>query len=276
MKKLHFLLTIAALLAFFSVEAQDQIFKKNGEIIDARISLVNTDIIVFKKFDNPDGPEYSIPKGDVARIKYKNGSQDIFEENNDMIGVEKGKEAPKMSTEVVKKRNIVAFAPIVFTEHGYGIGANWEHNLDKSGWVTFNFPVIVTWNSGGQPGTSRDALFYAMPGIKFYPTLNSGSKGKFSIGPSLVVGLGTGVPSGSNYYPVDPTPHQNHVMMGAMAMIGDNFFVTEHAYLGLDFGLGYSYLNQYNGVNDATAVLTEFSLKFGYRYSRKVAHKGAK
>lgn len=264
---------LISLFLTMATSAQDRIFKKNGEIIDAKISLVNNEIIVFKKFDNPDGPEYSIPKADVAKIKYKNGSQDIFEENNDMIGVEKGKEMPKMSAEVVRKKSIAAFSPIVFTEHGYGVYVSWEHPLDNLGWVTFYVPVMATWSSSADQTGKRDALFYAMPGIKFYPTLNSATKGKFSIGPSLVMAVGTGTPSGNSPYPVDPNPHQNHVMMGAMAVIGDNYFISEHAYLGIDFGLGYSYLNQYNGTNDVTAALVEFSLKAGYRYARRKAHR---
>ncbi len=263
---------ITFLLITVTAMAQDKIIKKNGETINAKISLINSDIIVFKRFDNPEGPEYTIPKGDVAKIKYANGTSDIFEENNDRIGVEKGKENVKSYNEAARNKNIIGFAPLVFTEHGYGIGVNWEHSLDKAGWVTVNVPAILTWNFA-DAGVQKDALFYLMPGIKVYPNLNGSIKSKFSIGPSLVFATGTGSPSGSYTYSVDPTPHQSHVMMGAMALVGTNLFPTEHTYLGADFGLGYSYLNQYSGHNDVTSVIMQLSLKCGFKYESKLKRK---
>jgi len=261
---------VTCLLISVSASAQDKIIKKNGETIEAKISLISSEIVVFKRFDNLDGPEYSIPKGDVARIKYANGSQDIFEENNDRIGVAKGKEKLRSYNEAARNKNIIGFAPLVFTEHGYGVGINWEHSLDKAGWVTINIPAELTWNFSPDPGVSKDPLFYLMPGIKIYPNLNSSNKGKFSIGPSLVFAVGTGTPSQNNGYYVDPTNHQSHTMMGALAVIGTNLFPTEHTYLGADFGLGYSYINQYNGQADATSVIMQLSLKVGYKYESKL------
>ena len=258
----------------FAAMAQDKIFKKNGEIIDAKISLINGDIIVFKRFDNPDGPEYSIPKADVTRIKYVNGSQDIFEENNDRIGVVKGKENAHMYNEFARNKNIIAFAPLLFTEHGIGIAVNWEHSLDKAGWVTVNIPAMITWSNANGADQQRDVLAYLMPGIKVYPTLNTSLKNKFSIGPSLVFAMGQGSPNNNTYS--DPIAHQNHLMMGALAVIGANMFPTTHTYLGLDFGMGYSYINKYNNVDNSTAFMVEFSLKCGYRYESKLKRKSVK
>jgi hypothetical protein len=39
---------------------------------------VNETTIKYKKSDNPDGPTYSIAVKDVAKVKYKNGSEDVF------------------------------------------------------------------------------------------------------------------------------------------------------------------------------------------------------
>ena len=263
---------ITFLLIAVTAMAQDKIIKKNGETINAKISLINADIIVFKRFDNPDGPEYTIPKGDVAKIKYANGTSDIFEENNDRIGVEKGKENIKSYNEAARNKNILGFAPLIFTEHGWGVGINWEHSLDKQGWVTINVPAEITWDFTPPDGVKKDPLFYLMPGIKVYPNLNGSSKSKFSVGPSLVFALGMGTPSAANYYGENQY-HETHMMMGAMAVIGTNLFPTEHTYLGAEFGLGYSYFNQYNGNADPTTVLLQISLKCGYKYVSKLKKK---
>ena len=38
--------------------------------------------IKYKKFENPDGPSYSILKSDVLLIKYENGNKDVFNAEN--------------------------------------------------------------------------------------------------------------------------------------------------------------------------------------------------
>ena len=60
--------------------SQDLILLKNGEEIKAVVNEVALDIIKYKKFDNPDGPVYTIEKRMVVMITYKNGSKDIFSE----------------------------------------------------------------------------------------------------------------------------------------------------------------------------------------------------
>ena len=85
MNKLKMLLGFAFLILALQTNAQDRIYKKNGEIIEARVSGITPDVITFKRFENLEGPEYSIPKSDVLKIKYANGTSDIFEENNDKL-----------------------------------------------------------------------------------------------------------------------------------------------------------------------------------------------
>ena len=257
---------LLCLICSLAASAQDRIFKSNGEVIDAKISVINGDIIVFRRFDNLDGPEYSIPKADVVKIKYVNGTEDIFEGNNDRIGVAHGRENFRPHNEYARNRSIIAFAPIQFTEHGWGIGVNWEHSLDPAGWVSVNVPAVLSFNfaNGNQ---TRDAMFYFTPGIKVYTNLNSPNRNKFSIGPSLVFGMGTGTPTYYNQYATtDPPLHQSRMMMSALASIGGNLFPTPFLYLGADIGMGFSYINEFNGVENNTAFLLQSGLKIGYRY----------
>lgn len=258
------LLPVILLCLSFVGHAQDRIFKKNGDVFDARISVINSDIVVFKRYDNPSGPEYTIPKGEVARIKYANGTQDIFEENNDRIGVPNGRENYHSFNEFARNKNIVSVAPLLFTDHGYGFGAGWEHTLDKAGWISANLEGSLSWNFA-DPNTQKDAMFYFMPGIKVYTNLNSPVRSKFSIGPALLMGIGTGVPAYSGYL-TDPQQHVSHFDLGAIVNLASNLFPSEHLYIGFEGGLGFTYVNNYAGVDNGVSLLMQCSMRFGYRY----------
>ena len=58
-------------------KAQVLIILKDGNEINAKVIEVNLADIKYKKFDNPEGPSYSVQKSGVFMIKYKNGTKDI-------------------------------------------------------------------------------------------------------------------------------------------------------------------------------------------------------
>ena len=74
--------TLPALLiligSFNYLMSQDIIFESNGNEITAKVTEVGIENIKFKKFENLNGPVYSIAKKDVFIIKYENGSKDVF------------------------------------------------------------------------------------------------------------------------------------------------------------------------------------------------------
>ena len=79
----RFNLTI--LLALFSSNvffAQDIIYKLDGSEIKANVTDILDDNVKYKKFDNPDGPTYSISTANIEKIKYENGSIDKFAGDN--------------------------------------------------------------------------------------------------------------------------------------------------------------------------------------------------
>jgi hypothetical protein len=58
--------------------AQDLLTKKNGEDISAKILEVDITEIKYKKFDDLNGPIFTILKSEVLLIRYENGTKDIF------------------------------------------------------------------------------------------------------------------------------------------------------------------------------------------------------
>ncbi len=69
------LTTIGTLTFSFS---QDVITKKSGEDIQAKILEVAQNEIKYKKFDNQNGPSFSIAKSDILIVRYQNGTKDVF------------------------------------------------------------------------------------------------------------------------------------------------------------------------------------------------------
>lgn len=269
-------LILAILLIPFalSVQAQDKksdkIFKKNGEVIPARLIIVNSDVVVYKRGDHGDGPEYTISKADVAKIRYSNGTEDVFEEHSERIGAPAVDYRRQMPGDYACNTSIIAFAPIQFTEHGYGLSLSYERTIDRSGWVSFYVPGIVSFNfieDSYNNTMTQSPMYYIMPGIKVYTNLNSAARAKFSIGPSLVIGGGRA--KSYDYNSLDPYKTQSRFLLGAIVNLTGNFFATPRLYLGAEWGLGLTYLNQYDGVNRPVEFLTQLGFKIGYRYTNK-------
>ena len=77
MKKPIFLLLII-ITTICSIKAQDVMITKDGKKITAKIEEIGIDIVKYKKFENQNGPTYSINKNEVASIMYENGEIDVF------------------------------------------------------------------------------------------------------------------------------------------------------------------------------------------------------
>ncbi len=72
------LLVLLFLLCSASVSAQDVIVKKNGSTILSKVLEVGQEEIKYKKYDNLDGPTYTIQKSELQAINYQNGAKDTF------------------------------------------------------------------------------------------------------------------------------------------------------------------------------------------------------
>ncbi|PQJ09411.1 hypothetical protein CJD36_019405 [Flavipsychrobacter stenotrophus] len=161
---------------------------------------------------------------------------------------------------------VLAIAPMQFTENGVGLAVSYEQAVDKEAIVAFILPVIVTFNLAHDQkyGNKQDAMFYFMPGIKFYPTGGFG-KIKYAIGPSLV--LGAGQKTEPVYNPIVPEyKTRSNFLLGIMVNNSINFNATPHFYLGLDFGFGFTYIHKLDGENQGINGIVEGGLKLGYRF----------
>lgn len=78
MKKGLFVLMFLA--STFIASAQDVIVKKDGSTILSKVVEIGTTEIKYKKWNNQDGPMYTITKAEVQSINYENGEKETFSE----------------------------------------------------------------------------------------------------------------------------------------------------------------------------------------------------
>ena len=63
------------------VNAQDIIITKDSKKINAKVTEINENDIRYKKYENLDGPSYSMKKSEIASILYENGDVEVFNTN---------------------------------------------------------------------------------------------------------------------------------------------------------------------------------------------------
>lgn len=73
------------LSAASALSGQDIITKKDGSDIQAKVLEVGVNDVQYKKFNNQDGPSFTIAKSDILMITYENGERDVFSESNNKL-----------------------------------------------------------------------------------------------------------------------------------------------------------------------------------------------
>ena len=76
MKKL--ILVFTCFLAVYITNGQDKIFRKNGQVVKAKIIEVGTTEIKYKLPDVAESPIYVLEKDRINKIQYENGQTDKF------------------------------------------------------------------------------------------------------------------------------------------------------------------------------------------------------
>ncbi len=82
-KSLLFALCIFLTKVSFS---QDIITLKNGEELKSKVLNIGQKDITYKKFENQEGPSYTIQKSEVFFVKYQNGTKEMFNQISKFSG----------------------------------------------------------------------------------------------------------------------------------------------------------------------------------------------
>jgi hypothetical protein len=197
MKKFTLFLAFAV-IAITAINAQDVIYKRNGDEINAKVTEIGTDDVKYKKFDNQDGPTYTISKSELIMIRYENGDKDMFndyEKRDDKVV----KATSKNKSGIEYKKNAfgldIGVGGLIVNDMGYKhggygttLGFRYLHNFSPYFGVDFisYYPIFTT----------RDVLHQFMVGVRGYAPrfgtkMNKCFYGSFKIGGGFI----------TNYYP---------------------------------------------------------------------------
>ncbi len=185
MKKI-FYLTLFSLSLSLSAAAQDKIYKKGGEVIEATISEVGTDEIKYKVYKNTEGPVYTIEKARILKVVYQNGRTEVYQ-SNAMNDPELYADQAKNAIKINFLAPLLGFTQLNF-EHNMRPGRSYEATLGIIGLGKKQELYNYNFSSTSQPTTYRD-----QGGVFF------GGGFKLSRMPDMVSGK----------------EHFNHVMQGA-------------------------------------------------------------
>ena len=301
--KTSFVTAIAVIISC-SVYAQDKIYKTDGTVIESKVKKVDPTTVIYRRFDNQDGPEYTILKKQVNKIVYQNGTTDVFDDAAGKGDKERSSKSRAGNGARVAKKygdNFISITPAVYTAsvdgtiNDAGIGATYERLLDKNGHIGISVPVMICFASSkdfnnytyyyyGSGSVTNNYSgnyhsFYFMPGLKFYPAPGRVAV-RYSLEASLFCAFGTepvGVYDYNNYgsgavQTNSPYDTYHYTMFGLMLSNSVNITAGKHAYLALDLGMGvplsdnrHSNSNTDNGLG-IVGPFIRFGFKVGYRY----------
>jgi len=74
--KTQFTIILISMVTF--INAQDIIIYKDGSEKEAKVLKISTNEVVFKKYTNLKGPEYTESKSNIFMIRYEGGAKDVF------------------------------------------------------------------------------------------------------------------------------------------------------------------------------------------------------
>ena len=182
------LVTIISLCAFsFISNAQDAITTKDGTDILAKVIEINQNDIKYKRWNNLDGPTYTMSISDILMIRYENGTKEKFNtntNNNNSSKSAKDKTPVNVAnaTNATNVTNVVPESQVLFISNVQKLKeglrySDLEDYYDTSDYSKLADPLY---------STSRLFLNFAVPGLAQYTMGEPGLGTKFLLLCTLV------------------------------------------------------------------------------------------
>jgi hypothetical protein len=274
-------LLLAGMALSSSAFAQDVIYTKKGRVEKSKIKEVGVKTVTYKRWDNPDGPDFVMPKAEIRSIKFENGSEERFGDDEQLRPVRK-----RTTENYQYGKNILSMAPIWMTNTSpIGLALSYERVFGKEGIWSFILPVAYSFNSQSTYLSSADnrksTMLWAYPGAKFYIAKRQDGKAAFALGIGFPVGMGRIEEDRMIFDPVTQTSSYTHLqnnisLLGVMMQPSLNIQPTEKIALAIDFGVGFPYtVKQSLGAGNNLGMdipytsgtpLVNFGFKIGYRF----------
>lgn len=261
MKK-NVVLTLFLLISMsFIAGAQDVIYKTNGSKEEAKILLVGDKEIQYKKFNNPEGPVYSMNKSEIMMITYENGEYEMVKSQTSVAKSNK----QELATNFAKNLLTYHLFDVVYGDFTF----SYERIL-SSGTIGISIPVGLGYayysdyfNNSNQWVKN---MIYSGIGVNFYPT--GQGKWRYFLGPNVRVGYGK-----QNYgYYYDE--YGNYVEEDGNEGIYTKFFVdngvmftpVRNLSISTIVGVGVRFFPEASYSNNVVMPTAYFSVNLHYRF----------
>ncbi len=275
MKKTAHLILLIALVSTFTSFAQDVIYTVDGGKIEGKISLVGTDVITYKKTDNPTGPDYVISKQQVLMLIYENGNHETFNATTT-------DKMPLVTPEELGC-NLITWNFLDLLTINMSVSYERFMPSGKFSWripfsMGFDYGSYADWSYPEVAG-GRSRVFLTGFGINYYPT--GQGKSKYFVGPSLDFSINRfayddfyGVepyypnPNDSSYYEYPYTEyHHQGVSLRTALHINNGWLVQPTKNFSIVAALGLGIRTEYfEGVNYGYNPSVTLRLAAGYRF----------
>ena len=187
MRKLILILSIAA-FASASAAAQDTIVFRNTDTVLAKVTEVTPNSVSYKRWDNIDGPIYTINRTDIACINYQNGQKDVFDDiaktDTATPALAPSTPAPTRPFQKIRFQSYL-HAGVVFLPDAWGptFDASVGARLREYAYIGIETGFHYIWDVGYEGDTDLSIVLVYMPiginlkgyipvGKKIYPYIN--------------------------------------------------------------------------------------------------------
>jgi hypothetical protein len=208
-------IAIAAFAAQSPVQSPkpDIIMKKNGDEIMARVTEVGITEVKYKRFENENGPTYTLLKSEIFMITYENGGKDVFRETEEQPKDSREKEVAETRSGELTGTNRKGYIGISVGP-AIPVGNIGDAEFGTGALVGINFGILLSENTGITAsifGTSHSnsldedfsigfSSFLVGPLFSF--PVSSGKKAEFDLKP--VIGFAqANVNTGNTQFDID-------------------------------------------------------------------------
>jgi hypothetical protein len=273
MKKLIYLSLAFLFVSLSSVLAQDKIYKKGGEVIEAKIIEIGVDEIKYRLYNVADGPAYTIEKDRIIKVVYENGRVETYQSS--FKDAELYADQKKMALKVNFLSPLLGFTAFSF-EKSMKPGRSYEYTLGIIGLGKRQKADLFAFDDNN-PVYRQQGGAYVSAGYKFIKLPDFTSRGsKFShvmqgtyIKPEAMLGVFSSNRYFSTYNSRTGSrsgyQKKTTVFGGALVNLGKQWVFSDVFLVDVYGGVGYNINNDKNTVtNTGTETVTyEFN---GYHY----------
>lgn len=229
----NILFCLLILLSSLHAMAQDKIYLIDNSVIEAKISEISLTDVKYKKWNNLTGPDYVMPKTEIALIVYANGTHEVINRANEEV---KTDETIDILPYYSGGKNYIGinyfdliFKNITFNYTRYLL--NYKLSVGLSGSFGFTYSDSPYEYSSSFLGFDRD-YFHSQAAINYFPV--GMNKVSYFTGLSLMAGIGAEY----NYDYWGPYVLTNKTYYGFYVNNGVQFNITKSFNLRTSLSLG--------------------------------------